>query len=111
MMKFPLAYHDVDPVTGAEGPKILHYECVTYRYDAPDIQIAPVVVSTAPVAPIVKPIAVAVTPVVVAVKAKPAPIATPAQMTKTKTGPETTIMLILAALFSLGALALIRKRV
>lgn len=104
MMKFPLAYHDVDPMTGAEGPKILHYECVTYRYDAPDIQVAPIVVSSAPVAPIVAPVAVAVTP-------KPVPVATPAQMTKTKTGPETAIMLIIAALISLGAIALIRKRV
>lgn len=104
MMKFPLAYHDVDPVTGTEGPKILHYECVTYRYDAPDVQVAPIIVSSAPVVPIVAPVAVAVTP-------KPAPVATPAQMTKTKTGPETTIMLILAALVSLGAIALIRKRV
>ena len=107
MMKFPLAYHDVDPVTGDEGDKILHYECVTYRSDAPEIQVAPIVVSSAPVvvAPVVKPaVAVAVTP-------KPAPIAAPAQMTKTKTGPETTIMLILAALISLGTLALLRKRV
>jgi hypothetical protein len=103
MMKFPLAYHDVDPVMGTEGPKILHYECVTYRYDAPDIQVTPIVVSSAPVVPIVAPVAVAVTP-------KPVPVATPAQ-TKTKTGPETAIMLIIAALVSLGAIALIRKRV
>ena len=106
MMKFPLAYHDVDPVTGDEGAKILHYECVTYKADVPDVQVAPIVVASAPVVftPVVIPVAVAVTP-------KTAPIAAPAQMTKTKTGPETTIMLILAALVSLGTLALLRKRV
>ena len=100
MMKFPLAYHDVDPTTGAEGPKVFHYECVTYRYDAPEIKVAPVVTQTTTPAPAVA----TVTP-------KPIPVATPAQMTKTKTGVETTIILVLAALVSLVAITIIRKRV
>ena len=45
MVKFPLTYRDIDKTTRAEGQKITHFECVAYRYDAPQVEVAPIAVT------------------------------------------------------------------
>ncbi len=82
MMKFPLAYREIDP-SWSEGPKKLHYECVTYRYDSPIVQPAP-----KPVQPETPP--------------------APKQITATKTGPEVWLIGLIA--WIIGALLIMRTR-
>lgn len=94
MVKFPLTYRDTDKVTKVEGPKITHFECVAYRYDAPQIQVAPITV-TAKAEPVQAVVAPAAT-----VTAKATPTPTPKQITETKTGPELWIAAIIALMLT-----------
>ncbi len=103
MVKFPLTYRDTDKVTKAEGPKITHFECVAYRYDAPQIEIAPITVTSK-----VEPIKAVVTPAA-SVTVKTAPVPTPKQITATKTGPELWIAVIIALMLA-PMIMLLKKR-
>jgi hypothetical protein len=103
MVKFPLTYRDTDKITKVEGPKITHFECVAYRYDAPQIQVAPITVTTK-----VEPIQAVVAPVAtVTAKAMP----TPKQITATKTGPELWIAAIIALMLAPMIMLLKKRRV
>ena len=103
MVKFPLTYRDTDKVTKAEGPKITHFECVAYRYDAPQIQVAPITVTAK-----AEPTKSAIAPVA-SVTTKTTPTPTPKQITDTKTGPELWIAAIIALMLA-PMIMLMKKR-
>ncbi len=103
MVKFPLTYRDIDSVTKSEGQKITHFECVAYRYDAPQISVAPITV-TAKAEPVQVVVAPAAT---VTVKATP----TPKQITATKTGPELWIAAIIALMLAPMIMLLKKRRI
>ncbi len=85
MMRYPVVFHVIDSAAN-EGAAKAHYECVAYNLSAP---VTPVV---APVAPVKTPI-------------------TP-ELTKTKTGPTETLVLIVAAFFiAFGLMFSLRKRI
>ncbi len=102
MVKFPLTYRDIDKTTRAEGQKITHFECVAYRYDAPQVEVAPIAV-TAKAEPKKEVVAAkGVTPV--------EPVPTPKQITATKTGPELWIAAILALMLAPMIMFLKKRR-
>ena len=86
MLRFPTVSHSMDLNTANEGPATTHYECVAYKYDLPTV--APMtVVSTGSKTP------------------------EPAQVTKTKTGPETLILIAAAFFIAFGMMFTLRRRV
>jgi hypothetical protein len=83
MLRFPIVYHAVDAMNGNESEAKTHYECVSY--------------SLAAVAPVVTPQATPVKP-------------TPAEVTQTKTGPETLLLIVAAFFIAFGLMFSLRKR-
>lgn len=88
ILKFPINYHNVD-IDGNEGNKETYIECVAY---------------TANVA------TVAVTPVEVVIPAPQQPTPEPKQMTKVKTGPESSLILLSLALIISAGFIVVRSR-
>jgi hypothetical protein len=86
MLRFPIVYHTVDIMNGNESEAKTHYECVSYSLAA----------STAPAV---------VTPQTLPEK-KP----TPAEVTQTKTGPETLLLIVAAFFIAFGLMFSLRKR-
>lgn len=83
LLRFPVVYHTIDMTSGSEGPAMTHYECVTYTLDEPNTPPAP-----------------------------PEEPNTPPEVTRTKTGPAETLLLIVAAFFiAFGLMFSLRKRV
>ncbi len=86
MLRFPVVYHTLNLQSASEGVATTHYECVAYKLDAP------VVAPTGTGAPEVKP-------------------TTPADVTKTQTGPETLLLIAAAFFIAFGMMFALRRRV
>lgn len=111
MMKFPLIYRYIDPVTGKESDPIPHYECVTYKMGATQsgITIVPPKTETVVTPPQPTPVVAATTPTPVPKQLDAAPTPTPKQITSTKTGPELYFLAVIIALIT-PALIIFRRR-
>lgn len=83
MLKFPVVAHMVDTTSGTEGAAITHYECATYTLSAP--VVTPTQSGSTPKPPI-------------------------KEVTQTKTGPETLILILAAFFISFGLMITLRKR-
>lgn len=81
MLRFPVVAHTID-VSANEGPATTHYECVSYKLAAGAPE------STGSVVPV-----------------------TPAEVTKTKTGPETLLLIAAAFFIAFGMMFTLRRRV
>ena len=81
MLRFPVVFHTID-ASANEGAATTHYECVAYKLGA----------AAAPAA------SGAVTP-------------TPAEVTQTKTGPETLLLIAAAFFIAFGMMFTLRRRV
>ncbi len=85
MLRFPVVSHTMDLNTASEGSATTHYECVAYKYDAP----------------------IVVTPTATGMTKTPEP----SQVTKTKTGPETVLLIAAAFFIAFGMMFTLRRRV
>lgn len=86
LLRFPTVYHTLDLATATEGAATTHYECVSYKLDAP-----------APVAP-------------AATGGTKAPEPT-APVTQTETGPETLLLIAAAFFIAFGMMFTLRRRI
>lgn len=84
LLRFPIVSHTMDLATASEGPASTHYECVAYKLDAP-----------APVTPTATGV---VTP-------------EPSQVTQTKTGPESLLLIAAAFFIAFGMMFTLRRRI
>jgi hypothetical protein len=83
MLRFPIVYRTIDSLNGNESEPKTHYECVSYALQA-----------------------AAVTPTPSTPEKKP----TPAEVTQTKTGPETLLLIVAAFFIAFGLMFSLRKR-
>lgn len=87
MLRFPVVSHSLDVKTAAEGAANTHYECVSYKLDAP-ASVTPTPGNPTP--------------------AKPVP---PKGVTQTQTGPETLLLIAAAFFIAFGMMFALRRRV
>ena len=84
MMKYPIVFHVLDAAAN-EGSQKVFNECVAYNLSAPVVAAVPLPVAKTPITP---------------------------ELTKTKTGPTETLVLIVAAFFiAFGLMFSLRKRI
>ena len=87
MLRFPIVSHTMDLNTANESSATTRYECVAYKYDLPVATPQTTVDSTRLKTP------------------------EPSQVTKTKTGPETVLLIAAAFFIAFGMMFTLRRRV
>ncbi len=86
LLRFPVVAHTLDINSASEGPATTRYECVAYKYDLPAQPVTPQGTGST----------------------KPPE---PSQVTKTKTGPETLLLIAAAFFIAFGMMFTLRRRV
>lgn len=86
LLRFPVVSHTMDLGTASEGPASTHYECVAYKLEAPAASVTPPVATGSTKTP------------------------EPSQVTKTKTGPETALLIAAAFFIAFGMMFTLKRK-
>ncbi len=86
LLRFPTVFHTMDLSTASEGPATTHYECVAYKLESATASLAPPVATGSTKTP------------------------EPSQVTKTKTGPETALLIAAAFFIAFGMMFTLKRK-
>ncbi len=86
LLRFPVVSHTMDLGTASEGPATTHYECVAYKLESATATATPPVATGSTKTP------------------------EPSQVTKTKTGPETALLIAAAFFIAFGMMFTLKRK-